>query len=137
VNLSEISGFRLTDKSWPVLKGEQTVYLREDPLPIKSRRTPQKAGHKTPDTLPPAAATLWEDLRQLRLSIAKQQNVPPYVVFHDATLLEMVDLLPTTREELLGITGIGEKKADHYGEEFLECIRSHGKTMEISKQGHL
>jgi ATP-dependent DNA helicase RecQ len=116
VNLSEISGFRLTDKSWPVLKGEIKVNLRKDPMPAKTAKPPKRAKAKRPQNLPAASGPLWEKMRELRLAISNEQNVPPYVVFHDATLVELVEFLPTTREELLNITGIGEKKADHYGE---------------------
>lgn len=124
VNMSEISGFRLTDKSWPVLKGGQTLRFRKDPRPIKTGRKPEKKKRtSTPDLLRAEDMPLWEKLRALRLSISRELNIPPFVVFHDRTLAEMVELKPTTREALLQITGIGEHKAQQYGERFLEVLR--------------
>ncbi len=126
VNLAQISGFRLTDKSWPVLKGEQTLRLRVDPEPIKPTR-PQKAKKAkkekmAPSSLQSADLPLWEKLRALRLAISKDLDVPPYVVFHDSTLAEMASTKPTTIEGLLEINGVGQKKADKYGEQFLDVI---------------
>jgi len=134
VNLSEISGFRLTEKSWPVLRGEHPVQLRNDPLPVKTGQKKKKAERKAPDQLPAETRLLWEKLRELRLSIATEQGVPPYVVFHDSTLVEMVETMPATREDLLGITGIGEKKAEQYGVQFLECIHNYSIDTEASHQ---
>lgn len=124
VNMSEISGFRLTEKSWPVLKGEQTVRFRKDPGPEKAGKKPEKKKRPgAPDFLKAEDLSLWEKLRSLRLSISRELNIPPFVVFHDRTLAEMVELKPTTREALLQITGVGEHKAEHYGERFLEVLR--------------
>ena len=67
---------------------------------------------------------MWEKLRALRMSISKELDIPPFVVFHDSTLAEMVEEKPTTRQALLQITGVGEQKADKYGEQFLEALRS-------------
>ncbi|MGD8843998.1 MAG: DNA helicase RecQ [Desulfobacteraceae bacterium] len=126
VNMAQISGFRLTDKSWPVLKGERTLYLRKDPEPIKAvkQTSPKKKKRTAASELSEADLPLWEKLRALRLSISKELDIPPFVVFHDSTLAEMVEEKPTTREALLQITGVGEQKADKYGEQFLEALRS-------------
>ncbi len=126
VNLSEISGFRLTEKSWPVLKGAQTVQLRRDERPHKGYKSKSV---RTAAALPVDAGAehsrpLFEKLRQLRLTISKDLGVPPYVVFHDKTLKEMAARKPTTRAELLEVSGVGERKADQYGERFLEAILS-------------
>ena len=66
---------------------------------------------------------MWEKLRRLRLDISKRLGVPPYVVFHDKTLKEMVALRPTSRGQFLQISGVGERKAEQFGEEFLAAIR--------------
>ncbi len=127
VNLAQISGFRLTDKSWPVLKGEQTLQLRVDPEPVKPAKAKKKKKAKkekmAPSSLPPTDLPLWEKLRSLRLAISKDLDVPPYVVFHDSTLAEMTSVKPTTIEGLLEISGVGQQKADKYGEQFLDVIR--------------
>ncbi len=72
----------------------------------------------------PDAAGLFEQLRSLRLEISKELGVPPYVVFHDKTLREMAALKPSTRAELLRVSGVGERKAERYGARFLEHIRA-------------
>jgi ATP-dependent DNA helicase RecQ len=125
VNLAQISGFRLTDKSWPVLKGEQSIRFRKDPEPVRTVKseTPEKKKGVAVNLLPAADLPLWEKLRELRMSIARASDIPPFVVFHDTTLAEMVIVKPITREALLQITGVGEKKADKYGEQFITVIR--------------
>ena len=124
VNLAEISGFRLTEKSMPVLKGEKEIRLRKDPLPVSKKKTVQKIKKPAPDFSDPASIGLWETLRRLRLDIARQNGLPPYAVFHDKTLKEMVALRPESRQELLQITGVGEKKAEQYGDRFIAAIKA-------------
>lgn len=124
VNLSDISGFRLTKQSWPVLKGERRIQLRTDPEPVKARKKKHAKQRSAPAQLPESDRSLWEAMRELRMSISKEQGIPPYVVFHDRTLKEMVALRPTNRAELLLITGVGEKKADQFGSRFLELIKA-------------
>ena len=68
---------------------------------------------------------LFERLRAVRLEIARSRGVPPYVIFHDATLREMARLRPTSLDSLLAVKGVGARKADDLGETFLTAIRSH------------
>jgi ATP-dependent DNA helicase RecQ len=68
---------------------------------------------------------LFERLRAVRLDIARARSVPPYVIFHDATLREMARLRPSSIRELLEVKGVGARKADDLGEIFLAAIRSH------------
>ncbi len=68
---------------------------------------------------------LFDTLRLVRLEIARSRGVPPYVIFHDATLREMARLRPTSLDELLAVKGVGERKADDLGETFLTAIRGH------------
>jgi len=126
VNLAEISGFRLTEKSWPVLRGTQPVRLRKDEPPQKAARSVRPAAATAGDVGDDFYPPLFEKLRQLRLEISKSMNVPPYVVFHDKTLKEMAARRPSSRAELLGITGVGERKAEQYGELFLKAIQTAG-----------
>ena len=67
---------------------------------------------------------LFERLRAVRLEIARSRHVPPYVVFHDATLREMARLRPSSIDELLAVKGVGARKADDLGEIFLNAIRT-------------
>jgi ATP-dependent DNA helicase RecQ len=123
VNLAEIAGFRLTEKSWPILKGTQAVRLRKDPPVKKIGKTAGRSAPPVDDVADEPSRPLFEKLRQLRLEISKRLNLPPYVVFHDKTLKEMAARRPSTRAELLGITGVGEIKAEQYGGLFLSAIQ--------------
>ena len=66
---------------------------------------------------------LWNALRACRKRLAEEHGVPPYVIFHDATLREMLEFRPTTASQLLSITGVGQSKLERFGDEFLEVIR--------------
>ncbi|MGW8188366.1 MAG: RecQ family ATP-dependent DNA helicase, partial [Desulfobacterales bacterium] len=123
VNLGTISGYRLTEKSWPVLKGERKVRFRKDPRPARNEKKLKKVStkHKT-DLLSDHDRLLFEKLRLLRLDISKKLGVPPFVVFHDKTLMEMAAHQPKNREEFLWINGVGEQKAEQFGDAFLKAI---------------
>jgi ATP-dependent DNA helicase RecQ len=69
---------------------------------------------------------LFDRLRDVRLQIARERGVPPYVIFHDATLREMARLRPTSRAALLNVKGVGARKADDLGDQFLSAIETHG-----------
>jgi ATP-dependent DNA helicase RecQ len=124
VEMGAVSGFRLTDASWPVLRGEQAVRLRRDPQAApKAVKTPRRLAASA-DFTTEADRDLWAKLRHLRLELARAADLPPYAVFHDKTLRLMVDARPRTRTELLAIHGIGETKAERYGDAFLEVINA-------------
>jgi ATP-dependent DNA helicase RecQ len=127
VNLGKISGYRLTEKSWPVLRGECKVRFRKDPgLSRNEKRTRPFAKHKTDKTdfLSDHDRLLFEKLRRLRLDISKKLGMPPFVVFHDKTLMEMAAHRPKNREEFLWINGVGEQKAEKFGDAFLKAINA-------------
>ena len=68
--------------------------------------------------------TLFETLRALRAEIAKEEKVPPYIVFSDRTLVHMCLVKPKNREEMLSVSGVGEYKYGKYGERFLTCLQN-------------
>jgi ATP-dependent DNA helicase RecQ len=70
---------------------------------------------------------LWEALRDCRRLLAEEQGVPPYVIFHDTTLLEMCSLLPADLAEFGNLTGVGERKLEKYGQEFLQVINQENR----------
>ena len=72
-----------------------------------------------------AESSLFEALRSLRMALARAQGVPPYLVFSDKTLTDMCRKLPENKEEMLAVTGVGEKKFELYGESFLEEIQKY------------
>lgn len=122
INLGKISGYRLTEKSWPVLRGERKVQFRKDPRLTRDKKLKKaSAKHKT-DFLSDHARPLFEKLRRLRLDISKKLGMPPYVVFHDKTLMEMAAHKPKNREEFLCISGVGDQKAEQFGDAFLKAI---------------
>ncbi|MCP4352038.1 MAG: DNA helicase RecQ [Desulfobacterales bacterium] len=124
VDMESKGGFHLSAQSRPVLRGEQKVLFRKDPAPIKKERKLRPAREEN-EFNDPASMMLWDGLRNLRLKIATQKNVPPYVIFHDSTLRELVQYLPQSPEEMGKLYGIGRKKLDLYGEKFLELIQQH------------
>ena len=125
VEIEKYGSIRLTDASWPVLRGEAEVHMRMEVRPAAARR---KRKAKAPPP-PPDPATwddaLWEALRKCRTELAQAQGVPPYVIFHDATLREMVARRPRTREDFGELTGVGETKLSRYADDFLAVIAAH------------
>ncbi|MFF2650864.1 DNA helicase RecQ [Streptomyces sp. NPDC058045] len=121
----------LTGDSGAVLRGERQVPLRKEPerpaAPAASRA--ERSGKKAkaaPVDLPEEAVALFEALRAWRAEQAREQGVPAYVVFHDATLREIATLRPSTVAELGTISGVGEKKLATYGEGVLEVVAGGG-----------
>lgn len=100
-----------------VAKGKPRAPKRDERRARKARN----AGEETSD-LTPEQAELFERLRELRLSIAREQQVPPYLIFNNATLEDMCRKRPVSAEDLLEVSGVGEKKAERYGQAFLDVI---------------
>ena len=121
VDLEGFSALQLTDICRPVLKGEQSLYLRKEDIKVPStKKGGSKASRKT--QIRPEDQELWEELRECRKYLAEEHNVPPYVIFHDATLKEMIDVMPMSASEFLMIGGVGDSKMEKYGADFIEII---------------
>jgi ATP-dependent DNA helicase RecQ len=114
---------RLTAASRAVLNGSQTVSLRLQPERKKTTAKSKAAREDKLATLDPAARALWARLRAWRIDMAKKHGVPAYVVFHDATLAELVHLRPQTKNELRQVPGMGARKLESYGDDLLEILR--------------
>ena len=112
----------LAEPSRAVLRGEQTVHLR---LQTKSQQLAEKRQLNDLAPFDSAERNLWEQLRDWRARTAKEHGVPAYVIFHDATLHELVRLCPQTEDELRQVTGIGVRKLDKYGNHLIEILRGH------------
>src|SRR5699024_5155813 len=110
----------------PLLRGEEQISLRVDPV---KKSGAKKAGSRRrggPEVeLDPADASLFEALRSWRGEQAKEQGVPAYVVFPDATLYGIVEVTPSTSSELGQVSGVGLKKLDRYGDSVLEVLAAH------------
>jgi len=115
----------LGPRAWPVLKGQEEVWLRkEQPKARKERPGPrERAGRRgAKGDLEIKNPEVFEALRTLRLELARAQNLPPYVVFHDSVLRQMATELPTSKAALGRISGVGAAKLEHYGVQFLEVL---------------
>ncbi|MEP6788045.1 MAG: RQC domain-containing protein, partial [Acidobacteriota bacterium] len=109
----------LTEKSTDVLTGKQTVQL------IKIKAKEEKKPRLVADASLPYIKELFDELRRLRSDFAKHENVPPYVVFSDVTLVEMSTYLPQNDWEMRKISGVGDLKFDKYGADFLRAVKSY------------
>jgi ATP-dependent DNA helicase RecQ len=123
VDLEGHGSLRLTEASRPVLKGTQSVALREE-TPRRREREKERGGRGTsaPATLSAADQPLFEALRELRGRLAREQSVPAYVIFHDATLRAIAERRPASLSELATVTGVGAAKLERYGEQVLAAL---------------
>ncbi|XNL82740.1 DNA helicase RecQ [Actinomadura madurae] len=112
----------LTDASADVLRGRRTVMMRREPERPTAKAAKTAKTAKAPVELPAEAAPVFERLRSWRAATAKEQGVPAYVIFHDATLREIATALPTTLTELGRVNGVGENKLAKYGDQVLETL---------------
>ncbi|MBT6350711.1 MAG: DNA helicase RecQ [Halieaceae bacterium] len=117
VDLEGYGALKLQEKCRPLLKGEVTIALRKDQKQKVAKRQTKTA---LPDDI---NVSLWEALRDCRRELAEEQGVPPYVIFHDSTLVEMCSMVPKTLTDFAELSGVGERKLHKYGEQFLAAIR--------------
>jgi ATP-dependent DNA helicase RecQ len=123
VDAEAYGALKLNERSRAVMKGDETVLLREDPKPRAAKAEGKGGKWKTLDGPWGEPETRgFEALRVLRKKLAEEQNLPPYVVFHDATLKEMVARKPRSLAEFARVPGVGEAKLNKYGAEFLSAI---------------
>ncbi len=108
----------LTESSMDVLHGKTSVELVKE-------KVAEKKGGLVEESAPPYIQELFDALRKLRTEFARRENVPPYVIFADATLIEMASYLPQDESELRRISGVGDLKFDKYGSEFLRVVREY------------
>ena len=130
VDISGYGALKLTPACEPVLQGTKTVQLRTDPASASrsSRRSrSSKRSRSTRDELPAGSQrrALFDALRKTRMDLAREQGVPPYVIFNDKTLLAMVNHLPETPREFNQLHGVGTVKMRRYSQEFLSVIRQY------------
>jgi len=119
-------GLQLTENCRPLLRGETTIYLRRA---VISARPTSTASRRRPETeLTEAERPLWDALRACRRRLAEEHGVPPYVIFHDATLRDMLEQRPLDAQSLLAINGVGDSKLERFGAEFLEVLREFEYT---------
>ncbi len=123
VDLDGFGGLRLSETCRPLLRGEVSLQLRREPKPAQAAKASSSAasqlvrGHER---------EMWEALRSLRRKLAEEHSVPPYVIFPDATLLEMLRSQPSSLSEMAEVSGVGARKLERYGQAFLEVLNGSG-----------
>ncbi len=119
VDLEGFGGLRLDESCRPLLRGEVSLQLRREPKPAQAAKTSSSAasqlvrGHER---------EMWEALRSLRRKLAEEHSVPPYVIFPDATLLEMLRSQPSSLSDMAEVSGVGARKLERYGQALLEVL---------------
>ncbi len=119
---------QLTEKARPLLRGEERFLLREAPRtePRKSRRREDRGGRaNVPASVPAGDQALYAALKELRTALAREANLPPYVIFHDRTLIELAAKRPRNERQLTDVIGLGASKIARFGKDLLATIAKH------------
>lgn len=111
------------------LKNTETKVLVKitDEDKMAKRKEKPKKNKKGMDSLTSAGFKLFDKLKELRLEIARAEKIPPYIVFNDKTLIDMCAKMPTTKSDMLNVSGVGENKYGKYGERFIAVIKEYVK----------
>lgn len=122
-DIANYSVLKLTDRSWQILKNEQSITLAKPRTVTKSASKPKR---KAKDPHLDFDKDLFQALRGLRKQIADHEGVPPFIIFSDASLVEMAAFRPCTESDFLAINGVGEYKLKTYGQQFLDLLSGVG-----------
>ncbi|UCE76363.1 MAG: DNA helicase RecQ, partial [Gammaproteobacteria bacterium] len=131
-DIANYSVLKLTPAARPLLRGEQPLELARPRIKaVVKKKAPAAAAAQGPYD-----ETLFEQLRALRKQLADAQGVPPYIVFGDATLIQMARDKPLDEDQLLAVSGVGQSKLDKYGQPFLDaiadyCVGSRDRTVDL------
>lgn len=120
IDMGGFGSLRLTEKSYSILRGEQTIAFRHDPEISKKKSKNRNTNKSVNKEIP--SDDLWQALKTKRFELAKEQGVPPYIIFHDSSLIEIHSNKPQTLDEFSKISGVGESKLKRYGAAFIEVI---------------
>lgn len=122
-DMDSFGAFKLTDKCRPLLRGEESIELRKDNTQLSKKQNARKSSKsKVKANVPEHGEPLWQALRALRKKLADEHGIPPFTVFHDSALIDMITTKPGNREQLLAISGVGVSKLDKYGDQFLAVL---------------
>ena len=119
----------LTESARAILRGEESIEIRIDadtPKKLRVSGSGKVRSTATDADIDTADLPMWEALRECRQRLASEHGVPPYVVFHDSTLKQMLTNRPLDLDDMLSISGVGQSKLDRYGEEFLAVLSGVG-----------
>ncbi|HXP77775.1 MAG TPA: DNA helicase RecQ [Stellaceae bacterium] len=128
VDIEGHGGLHLGESARDVLRGTTSVSFRDEPARLPRSQRKRVVAGAPMEPLTGEEAALWEALRAKRLALAKEQGVPPYVIFHDTTLLAMVRQRPRDQAALAEIPGVGRSKLERYGEIFLDVVAQGAKA---------
>ncbi len=118
IGIGEYKVYHLLERGVNILKGQETVSIRQERLTIKKTSNKKKVEYFEDYEI-----DIFDQLRELRKTIATANKVPPYVIFSDKTLKDLSNSMPTTKAQMLEVHGIGEVKFQRYGEAFLRLIK--------------
>ncbi|MGZ8982810.1 MAG: DNA helicase RecQ [Methylotenera sp.] len=122
-DMEAYGGLKLTEAARPVLRGESEVWLRRDAEPAKRKVSKVERGARAKEAYADAGDDpLWLILKAKRTELAREQGVPPYLIFHDSTLLEILNRRPGSLTEMGKISGVGQAKLERYGDAFLQVL---------------
>ena len=128
----------------PLKDANTRVIMRtyEEKEPDKKKKTQKAVRKRSTDALTSAGYDLFEILRKLRLEIAKEESMPPYIIFSDKTLIDMCVKKPSDEEEMLNVSGVGANKLKKYGQRFLQeiqkfCTERPGVTLSMTEEGEV
>lgn len=127
VDMLAHGGLALTENGRKFLQEKETLHLRKPNLKAKKASRSPSVTSTILEPLGENGKALFEALRARRLEIAKENSLPPYVIFHDKTLIEMAKNKPTVLEDMSQISGIGQAKLERYGNDFLAVIAAHAE----------
>ena len=129
IDIEGYGGLRLSDSCRPLLRGEVTLELRRELKPQTTVRS--SSASPASQLVRGEEREQWEALRALRRKLAEEHGVPPYVIFPDSTLLEMLRSQPTSLSDMAKVSGIGARKLERYGEAFLEVLGGQAETPKV------
>lgn len=121
-DVTNYSVLKLKERARSVLTGQEKIFLAKPRIKLQAVKPPKKI-KATTEIIGTPDDFLFEELRKLRKELAKQANVAPFIIFSDSSLKQMAALQPTTNEEFLKISGVGQKKLEIYGPDFINLIK--------------
>ena len=129
IKTGEYQVLKLGDISKLKLKDTKVLVKITDEDKATNRKLKPKKNIKGMDSLTSSGFKLFDKLKELRLEIAREEKMPPYIVFNDKTLIDMCAKMPTTKSDMLNVSGVGENKYSKYGERFIDVIKEHVKQL--------
>ena len=129
IQTGEYQVLKLGDISKLKLKDTKVLVKITDEDKVTNRKLKPKKNTKGMDSLTSSGFKLFDKLKELRLEIAREEKMPPYIVFNDKTLIDMCAKMPTTKSDMLNVSGVGENKYGKYGERFIAVIKEYAKQL--------